>query len=222
MRGTDNAGTAINLATVDAVVDAIKAVTDLLPDAGALTAIGIDTARLTAVRAAILTDWINGGRLDLLLDAIPTTAMRGTDGANTITPLTALQVNAEVDSALNTAIPGGPTADSNNERLKAMDDKIPSGNIGGCEGNTKNAAFSDFEFLMIDSADDVSGKTGLTVTGQRSIDGGAFAGVSGTIAEVANGIYQFDSLAADTNGDVITWKFSASGANDRFFTFKTV
>lgn len=27
------------------------------------------------------TDWINGGRLDLLLDAIPTTVMRGTDGS---------------------------------------------------------------------------------------------------------------------------------------------
>ncbi|MHA2064184.1 MAG: hypothetical protein ACXABY_07365 [Candidatus Thorarchaeota archaeon] len=64
-------------------VDAIKAVTDLLPDAGALTTIGTDTARLTAARAAVLTDWINGGRLDLLLDAIPTTAMRGTDSAAT-------------------------------------------------------------------------------------------------------------------------------------------
>jgi len=32
-----------------------------------------------------LTDWLNGGRLDLLLDAIPTTAMRGTDSAATST-----------------------------------------------------------------------------------------------------------------------------------------
>ncbi len=36
---------------------------------------------ITSVRMATLTDWINGGRLDLLLDAIPTTAMRGTDSA---------------------------------------------------------------------------------------------------------------------------------------------
>jgi len=62
--------TAANLSTVDTVVDAIKVVTDLLPNGGALTAIGADTARLTAVRAAVLTDWINGGRLDLLIDAI--------------------------------------------------------------------------------------------------------------------------------------------------------
>ena len=48
----------------------IKAVTDVLPDAGALTAIAADTARLTAVRAAVLTDWIDGGRLDVIQDAI--------------------------------------------------------------------------------------------------------------------------------------------------------
>ena len=46
-----------------------------------LDAIATNAARLTAVRAAVLTDWINDGRLDVLLDAIPTTAMRGTDGA---------------------------------------------------------------------------------------------------------------------------------------------
>ena len=39
-----------------------------------------------------LTDWIDGGRLDLLLDAIPTTPMRGTDGANTTTPPTAAAI----------------------------------------------------------------------------------------------------------------------------------
>ncbi len=49
---------------------AIKAVTDVIPDSGAMTTIGADTARLTAARAAVLTDWINDGRLDLILDAI--------------------------------------------------------------------------------------------------------------------------------------------------------
>ena len=38
---------------------------------------------ITSARMAALTDWIDGGRLDLLLDAIPTTAMRGTDSALT-------------------------------------------------------------------------------------------------------------------------------------------
>ncbi|HUW99456.1 MAG TPA: hypothetical protein VMY35_00625, partial [Phycisphaerae bacterium] len=52
----------------------IKAVTDAIPDAGALTTIAADAARLTAERAAVLTDLIDGGRLDLLIDALPTAA----------------------------------------------------------------------------------------------------------------------------------------------------
>jgi len=41
-----------------------------------------------------------------------------------------LDVNAEVDVALDTAIPGTPTANSVNERVKAIDDKLPAGSIG--------------------------------------------------------------------------------------------
>jgi hypothetical protein len=89
-------------------------------------------------------------------------------------------------------------------------------------GVKKNTAFSNFEFLMVLTSDHVTPATGLTITGQRSIDGGAFTSVSGSIAEVSNGIYQFDALAADTNGDVITWRFSSATADDAFITFKTV
>ena len=97
-----------------------------------------------------------------------------------------------------------------------------TGAVGYGSGITKNAAFSDFEFLMVDVTDGHTAKTGLSPTGERSIDGGAFVAVSGAIAEVSDGIYQFDALAADTNGDVVTWKFSGTDAADAFFTFKTV
>lgn len=40
-----------------------------------------------------------------------------------------LDVNAEVDTALDTAVPGTPTANSINERVKAIDDKLPTGTI---------------------------------------------------------------------------------------------
>lgn len=73
---------------LDLLLDAIKAVTDALPDGGALTNISLNTARLTAARAGVLTDWINGGRLDLILDIIAADvvnldgdAMRGTNSA---------------------------------------------------------------------------------------------------------------------------------------------
>ena len=39
-------------------------------DDGTLNTIATDAARLTAARAGALTDWINGGRLDQLLDAV--------------------------------------------------------------------------------------------------------------------------------------------------------
>ena len=78
----------INGGRLDLLLDAIKAVTDLLPNAGALTTIGTDTARLTAARAQIIDDWVNGGRLDLILDIVAAdvagldgAAMRGTDSA---------------------------------------------------------------------------------------------------------------------------------------------
>ena len=40
-------------------------------------------------------------------------------------------INTEIDNALNTAIPGVPTADSVNERVKAIDDKLPTNYLMG-------------------------------------------------------------------------------------------
>ena len=157
MRGTDGALTdkaGFSLSTAGILAVWHQALTAIIT-AGSVGKLLKD--EITSARMAVLTDWINGGRLDLLLDAIPTTAMRGTDsaalasvatearlaeldaanlptdiaaipttamrgtdGANTTTPLTAAQVNAEVDTALNSAIPGSPTADSINEIVQNL------------------------------------------------------------------------------------------------------
>lgn len=85
----------------------------------------------------------------------------------------------------------------------------------------KNVAFNDIQFLMVDETDFTTPETGLTVSGTRSLDSGAFAAVTGTIAEIANGMYQFDASAADMNGDMITFRFTATGAADRFLTIQT-
>ena len=74
---------------------------------------------------------------------------------------------------------------------------------------------------MVDSTDHVTPETGLTVTGQRSINGGAFAAVAGAIAEVGSGIYQLDATAADMNGDTIMFRFSNAAADDTFVFIKT-
>jgi len=79
----------VPLATTNPLPNAASDAAGGLPisDAGGLDLDALDTAavRLTAARAQAIDDWINGGRLDLLLDAIPTTAMRGTDSAATET-----------------------------------------------------------------------------------------------------------------------------------------
>lgn len=92
---------------------------------------------------------------------------------------------------------------------------------------TQNAAFNNIEFLFVATSDHVTPVTGATgVSGTRSIDGGSFAAVTGTIAEVGNGIYQFDASAADMNGGIITFRFIATGGtpgapDDRFLTIVT-
>ncbi len=85
----------------------------------------------------------------------------------------------------------------------------------------KNTALSNFEFLMIDSADHVTGKTGLTVTAERSIDGAAFGACANAVTEVSAGVYKINLAATDLNGDVITLKFTAAGADARLITIVT-
>lgn len=75
---------------------------------------------------------------------------------------------------------------------------------------------------MVLTSDHVTPATGLTVTAQRLIDSGTYAAVSGTMTEISNGTYRFDYLAADCNGDTITWRFSEATADDTKLTFKTV
>lgn len=89
-------------------------------------------------------------------------------------------------------------------------------------GIQKNTAKNDIPFLMIDSADDISGKTGLTITATVKIDAAAFVSITGTTSEAANGLYKLNASAADFNGDIVTFRFTGAGANDTFLTFGTV
>ncbi|HKZ39503.1 MAG TPA: hypothetical protein VJ044_00995, partial [Candidatus Hodarchaeales archaeon] len=67
----------------------------------------------------------------------------------------------------------------------------------------------------------VTGKTGLTIIATRSIDGAAFAACANSASEVSNGLYKINLAAGDLNGDVVTFKFTASGADARVITVVT-
>lgn len=77
----------------------------------------------------------------------------------------------------------------------------------------KNVAFNNFEFVMYDSTDHVTPKTGLTVTAERSIDGAAFAACANSATEVGNGVYKINLATTDLNGDMITFRFTSAGAD---------
>ena len=92
---------------------------------------------------------------------------------------------------------------------------------------TQNVAFSNLEFLFVAASDHVTPVTGASGTAvTRSIDGGAFGAGTGTLAEVGNGIYQYDASAADMNGGIITFRFTGTGGtpgapDDLFVTIVT-
>jgi len=104
MRGTDGALTdkaGFSLSTAGILAVWHQALTAVVT-AGSVGKLLKD--EITAVRMATLTDWINGGRLDLLLDAIPTTAMRGTDSAATAASLATAQLDLDTITGADGAI----------------------------------------------------------------------------------------------------------------------
>ena len=118
------------------------------------------------------------------------------------------------------------TASGTGHDINCTGDGLIQANLGGrILGNTAtafvgigvrtqlptNTAISNFAFVM-----NVGGTptTGLTVSGTRSIDGGAFAALANSITEIANGFYKVNLAAADLNGTVIALRFSAPGADD--------
>jgi hypothetical protein len=86
---------------------------------------------------------------------------------------------------------------------------------------TKNTALANFPFIMIDSSDHETPKTGLTVTAQRSLDGGAFGNCANAVSEIGNGWYKINLAAGDMNGDTVALKFTATGADPTNVTLVT-
>lgn len=75
----------------------------------------------------------------------------------------------------------------------------------------KNTAGQNLGFALVSTADG-SAVTGATVTARRSIDGGAQASATGAVSEKGNGQYNLAMSQADTNGDEVSFLFTASGA----------
>lgn len=182
-------------------------------DVGSFLGIAVVAATASGEVAANVTEW-----LGVIPNILVSGRVDSSVGAMAANVLNAAAINAAAFTAAKFA---AGAIDANALATDAVNE------IRDAILPTSNAALSNIEFLFVAASDHVTPVTGATtISGTRSIDGGAFVAVSGTIAEVANGIYQFDALAADMNGGIITFRFIATGGtpgapDDRFLTIVT-
>lgn len=86
----------------------------------------------------------------------------------------------------------------------------------------QNSTYSR-SFLMVDSTDHLTGKTGLTITLTLSKSGAAFASPAGTVTEISSGWYKIILTNVDTNtaGDLL-YHVTGSGADDTDFADQVI
>lgn len=151
--------------------------------------------------------------------------------ANAVGGLPILDANSLIDvdvkrwlatavTAATAGIPDTNVKNWNNVAVAALPANFTSllisagGRVSVLSNFLKNTALNSFAFMMTDATTHAP-KTGLVVAVQRSIDGGAFANATNTPAtELSNGDYTINLSAADMNGNVIMFKFTATGADD--------
>ena len=204
------------------------AAVDLGNGTDGLGAIKAETALIVADTDELQGDWANAGRLDAILDSRMAEASINTTGGavDTVTTVTNLHASAATATALaavDTVVDGiQADLDNGTDGLGAIKGAVDAIQVDvDSMGITKNAIFSNFEFPMVLTSDHYTAATAKTVTGEKSIDGAGFVAIAGSIAEVGSGVYQCDLLAADTNGDSITYKFSAADCDDSIISILT-
>lgn len=97
---------------------------------------------------------------------------------------------------------------------------LSSGYVKTQSNVTKNTALAGFTFIMTDSTTHAP-KTGVTVTSQRSLDGGSFSSCTNSASEVANGEYKIDLAAADMNANTVMLRFTGTASDDLFIEIIT-
>lgn len=175
-------------------------------------------------------DLTDGGRLDLILDAILVDT--GTTVPATIAAInTKLGTPAGVDMSTDIA---AIQADTNAIEVDTQDIQSKIGtpvtsvaaDIAAVQADlplklTKNTAFTGFMFKMVDETDGYTPETGKTITAERSLDGAAFAACANSATEVSAGWYKINLDATDTNGNMVVLKFTSTGCRAAEFIIVT-
>jgi hypothetical protein len=138
--------------TIDGIVDAIKLKTDNLPS---------DPADESLLEAAITA------ATSPLSTAAEMAKVPKSDGDVTWNATALASINSEVDTALNTAIPGTPTADSINQRVAALDTLTEASGAG------------DLAAILVD--------TGTTIPATLATLSGEGSGSSANVITITDG-----------------------------------
>ena len=175
---------------------ALAASQHVIVDSGTVTTLTGHTAQTADVATLITTVGVAGAGLTVLATQASVTTIDDF-------------LDSEVASIL-------AAVDTEVADIKTQTDKLP-------QGFKLNTQYANFEFPMLDATTKAP-KTGVTVTGARTIDGGNWAATtnSATIAEIqTSGFYKTTLAAADLNGVFITFRFVGTGCDDYIFTVKT-
>lgn len=155
---------------------------------------GTDSAALASICTEARLAELDAGNLPAINSSINSmvssvfTAIGAFLDAPVSSRATPVQVNAEVDAALDTAIPGSPTADSINERIKTLDDKATAVVAGAFTGSP----------TTVSGNTDLSGYAAdVFVDRYIYITSGAFRGEFAKIIDytVTNGVVSFEALS---------------------------
>ncbi len=200
MRGTDSAALASvlgalndvaaagDVTTADTIMQYLKQVINLL--AGG-PGIGTNPGAAVPANAVNMFEILNS-----LSDRLPSALVSGAMDSDVSAMQSSVIIAATYGAGARDA--AGQATDAVNEIRDAM---LP----------TQNVAFN-FKYVWVAASDHVTPVTGATTTSvTRSLDGGAFGAASGTLSEIANGVYRFAASAGDMNGGEVTFRFVATG-----------
>lgn len=184
-----------------------------------------------------VTQWVGGTSPAVNITGVPLVDLKYTLG--TISPATAGSVRSDSVTGAVGSVTGavgsvtgavgsvtGNVSGSVNSVVTSVvtgtnSDKTGYSLLAGQLFVKKNTGLNNFMFLMLDSTDHVTPKTGLTITSQVSIDGGAFGNTANSATEIGSGIYKINLANTDTNGTTLMFKFNSTGADTRFIEMVT-
>lgn len=168
------------------------------------TAYGLSIAKTTNITGfndIAATAIVSGGAITTSSGAVSTVTT-----TTTATNLTNAPTAGDFTSTMKASITTAATAAT---------PTVTVGTVAGAASNIKkDQALPGFTFLMTDSTAHTP-KTGLTITGQASLNGGTLGSLTNSATEIGNGIYTINLAAADLNANTVLLRFTASSADDR-------